>query len=223
MTHFNNQYLRFFEQLENNNSSAWFNENRKTYEAQVKKPFQQFTEEMISEIQKHDPSVNVKASDCIFRINKDVRFAKEKIPYNIHMSANISPAGRKSHEYPGFYYQISSDQIMIAGGVYMVEKDSLQAIRSYILKHNDEFERIINSPDFKEKFREVKGEKNKIIPAEFKSSIAKQPLLANKSFYYDAILDPGYIISPNLTNILMEYYQAGKPFNDFMLKALQSK
>jgi uncharacterized protein (TIGR02453 family) len=222
MIYFTNEFFKFFNELEFNNNTTWFNANRLAYENNVKKPFVALTEEMISRINKHDKNINLKASDCIFRINKDVRFSKEKIPYKVHVSANISRMGRKSHEFPGFYYQLSPDKMIVAGGAYMLEKEALYSIRSYILKHNKEFESIINEPDFKSKMSEIKGEKNKIIPSEFKSFALTQPLIANKSFYFWVELDSKEILSPNLEDILMNYYITGKPLNDFLTKAMKA-
>lgn len=222
MNYFTNEFFRFFNGLELNNNTVWFNANKKDYENHVKKPFVALTEDIISRISEYDKTINIKASDCIFRINKDVRFAKEKIPYNVYVSANISRLGRKSHEFPGFYFQFNPDKMIIAGGAYMLEKEALQSIRSYILKHNNEFEKIINDPAFKSKMGELKGEKNKIIPAEFKSFSLTQPLIANKSFYFWVELDPKEIISANLAETLMEYYLVGKPFNDFLTKAMKA-
>jgi len=80
MSYFNPAFVKFFKDLSKNNSTAWFNDNRKTYENEVKKPFAVFVDELIGRIQKHDPSVKIKAGDAITRINKDIRFSKDKIP-----------------------------------------------------------------------------------------------------------------------------------------------
>ena len=51
MSFFSPTFLQFFSDLSKNNSTEWFNENRKTYEKEVKKPFEKFVQEMISQIQ----------------------------------------------------------------------------------------------------------------------------------------------------------------------------
>src|SRR5688500_10433856 len=139
MSYFNSSFLKFFKELSKNNATEWFNENRKTYENEVKKPFSDFVEEMIKRIQKYEPEVQIKASDAIMRINKDIRFSKDKTPYNTYVAANISAYGKKDKSYPGFYFQLSPTGIHIYGGVYMVENDVLQQIRSYIAGHQKEF------------------------------------------------------------------------------------
>src|SRR6187399_1174390 len=128
MSYFDKAFIAFFKDLSANNSTAWFAENRKQYETSVKEPFKKLVEDMIKYIQKYQPEIKITAADAVFRINKDVRFAKEKIPYNTHVSANISSQGRKSKEEPGFFFQLSHDKIMIFGGAYVVEPATLQKI-----------------------------------------------------------------------------------------------
>lgn len=221
MSYFNQTFLNFFKELSNNNSTKWFNENRKTYESEVKKPFADFVELMISRIQKYEPEVQIKPSEAISRINKDIRFSKDKTPYNTHVSANISVYGKKDKSYPGFYFQLSPDGISIFGGAYMVENITLQNIRNYISNRPDEFSKLYNEKMFTEKFGKIQGEQNKRIPPEFQEIVKKEPLIANKQFYYSAELKPDLICLDDLPDKLMEYYIAGKKVNDFLKLAQQ--
>ena len=167
MAHFNPSFLKFFKELSKNNSTEWFNENRKNYEKEVKKPFADFVDEMIRHIQKHEPEVQIKAADAIMRINKDIRFSKDKTPYNTHVAANISAFGKKDKSWPGFYFQLSHSGITIYGGAYMLENDVLHKVRTYIAAHLKDFSAACNDKSFKEKFRTIQGEQNKRIPPEF--------------------------------------------------------
>ena len=221
MTHFNPAFLKFFKELSKNNNKAWFDENRKTYEKEVKKPFSDFVEEMIARIQKHEPEVKIKAADAIMRINKDIRFSKDKIPYNTHVSANISVYGKKDKSYPGFYFQLSPEGIMIYGGAYMVDNPTLEAIRNHIATNLNEFAKVYSDKTFKEKYGELQGEQNKRIPKEFQDLADKEPRIANKQFFYSAKLNPDLITSEQLPNELINYYLAGKNVNDFLKKAFK--
>ncbi len=221
MTYLSKDFISFFKGLAANNTTAWFDENRKTYEGAVKQPFKKLVDEMITLIKKHQPEITITSSDAIFRINKDIRFSKDKTPYNTHVSANISSQGRKSKEEPGFYFQLSHESIMIFGGAYIVEPANLQKIRSYIAANGKAFAALYNDKVFKDKFGNIQGEKNKKIPDEFKAAVAKEPLIANKQFYYSATLKPKAITDDTLPDVLMEYYMAGKKMNDFLKKAMQ--
>ncbi len=221
MPYLNSAFLKFFEALTENNSTEWFNENRKTYEKEVKEPFADLVNEMIRRIQEYEPEVQIKPADAISRINKDIRFSKDKTPYNTHVSANISVYGKKDKSYPGFFFQLSPTGISIFGGAYMIENPMLQDIRNYIAGHLEEFKSVYNDKDFKAKFGNIKGEQNKRIPAEFQEVALKEPLVANKQFYYSASLDPKLITSEELPDKLMEYYVAGRKVNEFLKQAIK--
>jgi uncharacterized protein (TIGR02453 family) len=215
MSYFNASFLNFLNELSKNNNSAWFNENRKTYEKEVKKPFSAFVDEMISRIRKYEPEVNIKSSDAIMRINNDIRFSKDKTPYKTHLAANISVYGKKDKSYPGFYFQLSAENIMIYGGLYMLDNTRLQNVRNFIAKDLNTFSKLYNDKSFKELYGNLQGEQHKRIPKEFQSVAEKEPLIANKQFYYSASLTARIITTDELADKLMAYYLAGKKINDF--------
>lgn len=221
MSWFNPAFQKFFKELSKSNTSEWFNANRKVYEKEVKEPFSAFVEEMIQRIRKHEPDIKIKASDAIMRINKDIRFSKDKTPYNTYVAANISIYGKKDKAYPGFYLQFSHDKIMVFGGAYMLETPALQKLRSNIAKNLTRFAAAYNDRDFKQKFGAIQGEKHKRVPEEFKGIAVKEPLISNKQFYYSAELKPGLLTKKELPDKLMEYYLAGKKLSEFLRSALK--
>jgi uncharacterized protein (DUF2461 family) len=109
---------------------------------------------------------------------------------------------------------------MVGGGIYFLDKEGLQKIRSEIAHATDEFTALVENKDFKKRFGEVKGERNKVLPPEYKEVAQQQPLIANKHYYYMTTLEPKHITSPKFPDMLMEYYQAGHPLNSFFKKAM---
>jgi uncharacterized protein (TIGR02453 family) len=219
MTSFNPAFVKFLKELSANNTREWFDANRKTYETEVKKPFAAFVEEMIGRIARHEPDITIKPADAISRINKDIRFAKDKTPYNTHLSANISKYGKKDKSYPGFYFQFSPEKVEIFGGVYMAEPPQLEKIRRQIAKDPAGFKAAYSDKKFTTAYGTLQGEQQKRLPEEFKELVAKEPLIANKQFYYTATLPVKLITSPELADKLMEYYSAAKKVNDYLRKA----
>ncbi len=222
MAYFDNDFSKFFKELEKNNSKDWFDANRKRYEASVKDPFKNFIDEMIGRINADDPEVRIEAKDAIMRINRDIRFSKDKTPYKTNVSAIISPAGKKDKSVPGVYLELNAKEIRFYGGAHMVEKEQLQQIRDAIASDLKGFDRLVNDPRFKKRFGEVHGEKNKRIPPEFVEVAEKQPMIANKHFYYYAVIDKKHITNDDLPDVLMEYYFAANPLKSFFRKALAS-
>ncbi|MEX0967705.1 MAG: DUF2461 domain-containing protein [Bacteroidia bacterium] len=220
MSYFSKDFIAFFLELEKNNHKAWFDENRKRYETSVKKPFQSFVQEMIKRIQAVDPEIQLEPKNAIFRINRDIRFSQDKSLYKTHMAAIISPQGRKDHQHPGLYFQFGGEKAWIGGGAYQLEKDTLQKLREHIATHPGKLEKLSNQKEFKAKFGELKGEKNKVLPKEFKDAAQEQPLLFNKQFYYMVETDADIILKPNLPEIMMDYYMTAKPVNDYLKEAM---
>ncbi|HNR54889.1 MAG TPA: DUF2461 family protein, partial [Flavobacteriales bacterium] len=86
MAWFTNDFNDFFKDLAKNNNKEWFDANRKRYEASVKEPFTAFVAEAIKRIGKHDKAVRIEPKEAIFRINRDIRFSKDKTPYKLNAS-----------------------------------------------------------------------------------------------------------------------------------------
>ncbi len=77
MSYFTEEFISFFEELNENNNREWFHSNKKQYEKFVKEPFKQFIEELIYRIQEKEPDLAITAKDAIFRIYRDIRFSKD--------------------------------------------------------------------------------------------------------------------------------------------------
>lgn len=222
MKYLSNNYIKFFKELAANNNSEWFNQNRKRYENDVKIPFQRLVADVLEELAKSDKNlVGTKFSDCIFRINRDIRFSKDKTPYKLHMAAAFAPGGKKNMDYPGFYFEISPVEVNIYAGVYMPSKTQLETLRKHIATNLITFEKLIKTPDFIDKFYGgILGEKQKRIEPSLKIAAEKQPLIYNKQFYVKASLAESLITNENLPLIFKEYYDCVMPLCTFLYKAI---
>lgn len=220
MQYFTNDYLEFFKELAPNNNKDWFDKNRKRYLTSVREPFKKFVTDLIHEISKEDNEVQIEAKDAIFRINRDIRFSKDKTPYKLNNSAIISKRGRKNRNYPGIYIELSPDKLRIYGGVYMPDTKQIQKIREAIVDQGDEFNKVVNDEDFKGKFGEIRGEKNKRIPKEFRELAKIQPLLFNKQWYHFAELSSKIILQEDLMETIMEYALSASKMRIFLRDAL---
>lgn len=221
MAWFTPDFNKFFKDLARNNRKEWFDDNRERYETSVKKPFENFVAEAIARIAKHDKTAAITAKDAIFRINKDIRFSKDKTPYKLEASAIISPAGRKDHSVPGIYFAFGPEAVKFYGGCYQPEKEQLLAIRQAIMKDGKGFRKAISGKPFMTLFKHVQGEANKVLPPEFKAHAAKEPLIANKQFYVGAELPAKLVSDSELMETLMDHWLAMCPFNQWLAKAIR--
>lgn len=149
--------LKFLKELQKNNNKPWFDANRKAYEA-AKADFSGFVQTIIDKHGKHDPSIaHLAAKDCTFRINRDVRFSKDKSPYKNNMGAYMSKDGKKGFA-AGYYFHMQPGESFCGGGLYMPPPELLKNVRQEIDYNWKEFYKIINSKKFKAVFGDLSTE-----------------------------------------------------------------
>lgn len=184
------QTLRFLSRLQKNNNKPWFDAHRKEYEA-ARIDFQNFIQLVIDDLQRTDTTIaGVAARDCLFRINRDVRFSNDKSPYKTNMGASIKRGGKKS-PFAGYYFHLEPGKSFVGGGMWMPETAQLKAMRQEIDYCWEEFKALMEEKTFKTTFGDLyrsaetelvttpKGyEKNNpaINYLKFKSFIAEAPL-----------------------------------------------
>lgn len=223
MSYFSTKFIDFFKGLAANNNKEYFDDNRKVYQKEVKAPFQKLILDVQSELSKYDEKVSqMELKNSVFRINRDIRFSKDKTPYNLHVSAVVSPYGRKDMQYPGLYLHLNIDECHFGGGMYMPSKENLEKIRHAIIKDNKGFEKALNDPHFKKIYGELApSEKNKILPKEFKAYGEQYPHLFQKQFYYMAQHNgEPTILREDLLPFIVEHYKAAQVWDDWFKKVL---
>lgn len=216
MTFFNQDFLQFFMDLAGNNNKDWFDQNRKRYEVNVKDAFKNFVTHIITKLAEEDPAFkDLEASSCIFRINRDIRFSKDKTPYKMNVSAVVAPEGKKSKAINGVYFELGPEHVRVYGGVYEIDKDDLLTVREGIAKNPEKFKKLYSEASFKNVFGEILGEKNKVIPKELKEVAEIEPLIYNKQWYFYKQFDAEVVLSENLDQLILDCYKAGQPVEKF--------
>jgi uncharacterized protein (TIGR02453 family) len=213
----NEAFRKFFIELAKNNHKDWFDLNRERYYNDVKKPFEAIFNELIAQLRKTEDLGQIEAKDCIFRINRDIRFSKDKTPYKLHLSATVSKYGKKDFENPGFYFEIGPEYINIYSGIYQPSKTSLNNIRQYISKYHKELDALLSNQKFKTNFVSIQGEKAKRLPSEIKNS---HPLLLNKQFYIHHQVETNNLIDKNIVMYLVSIYKWALPINQYLKQAI---
>lgn len=139
--------FHFLQNLSENNHKEWFDQNRKWYDT-VKTDYLSLAENLLFEMSKSDQSLkNVDVKKCIFRINKDVRFSKDKSPYKTALGIILTPFGKKMF-LGGYYIHLENNQSFVGGGLYMPPNDIVKKVRNEIITYSDEFLRIVKHKDF---------------------------------------------------------------------------
>lgn len=213
-------FFEFFISLAANNHKTWFDENRRAYEQDVKLPFESLVQEIITAMAATDKRLLlVKPADCIFRINRDIRFSKDKTPYKLNRSAIIGPGGRKDMDAEGFYIEIGPESCGFYAGSYMPEKPLLQAIRNKIAAEPDRWKKITGDAAFKKTFGRVLGEQQQRVPAELKDAAEQLPVIRNTQFYVKHEISPDDYLETDPVKHFISLWKVALPFIQFLSEA----
>ena len=212
--------LDFLKDLRENNHKEWFHAHKPVYQS-VRKEFEAYVGLLIAGIARFDDSVkNLDPKNCIFRINRDIRFSKDKSPYKTNFGAFIAPGGRKGG-YGGYYLHIEPGASFVAGGVYMPSSPALKAIRHEIYHYVDEFIEILEDPAFRKHFGELDPiEKLKTAPKGFPKDFEHIDLLNHKHYTASKPLSDELVTSESLTDEVLGAFEALYPMNYFLNEAI---
>ena len=214
-------FLQFYRDLAANNDREWFHANKARYEASVKQPFEGLVLALVERMREDDPALDIAPKDAIFRINRDVRFSKDKSPYKLRSAAVIARGGKKDTVSPGMYIEAGPEQLAVYGGVYMPDKEQLAAIREHIASNMKRFDKLLNDQSFTSVYHTLRGERNKIIPKELREAAAQQPIIFNKAFYFYTHMPSEDILRPDIIDLLMKRQRAGRPMAEFLAEPLR--
>lgn len=215
--------LQFLKGLKKNNQKPWFDEHRSAYDA-AKQDYIRFLQEVIQLLSKKDPSIaEIQARDCLFRINRDVRFSKDKSPYKTNFGAYISKGGRKS-KYAGYCFHLEPGGSFCGVGLWMPMPPELARVRQEIDYCHDEFTRILNSATYRKYFDNLYREKDASLSRVPKGYDPQNPAaedLKLKSFFSMHKLKDAELLSPGLVAETARMLLAAKPLVDFLNRPLE--
>ena len=222
MTKIDQSTIEFLKDLTKNNNRDWFNEHKAQYQ-DAKDNVQYLVENLIEVIASFDEKIaKIDAKKSLFRIYRDTRFSKLKIPYKTNFGAAIGMG--KGKEVSGYYLHIEPGKSFIAGGVYMPEASILKQIRQEISTNSEEFLKIINAKSFKKYFGELSIENTlKRIPQGFEKENPMAEFLKLKSFVVSYPLKDEDLMNENVAKNLAEIYKEMMPLNEFIEKALSDR
>lgn len=220
-----NDSLQFLEDLKANNNRDWFLDNKKRYEA-FKKDYHQLIADFLDVMKPLDPSLELlEVKNCTFRINRDIRFSKDKSPYKAHLGIWMS-SGAKGANRSGYYVHIEKGGSFIAGGFYSPEADELKKVRKEIAFFYDDLEEILNDKTFKKEFGSLdRNETNSLknAPKDYEKEHPAIEHLKLKSFTASEKFDIKEVSQKDFVVKMSKKLIALKPLNDFINRALTSE
>jgi uncharacterized protein (TIGR02453 family) len=207
---FSKEGIEFLKKLEFNNTKAWFENNRTTWEKHILLPNTNFVQEMGETLQILVPTIHYKpkVSGSLFRIYRDVRFSKDKTPMKSKIGLLFWQGQAHRMQSSSFYMHYDKESYFVATGIRAFKPPLLKTYRAYIKykKHRESLHVILE--ELKQKGYSLPEPKYKRVPAEFDKDEEYVYLTKYASMfaYIEYTIDDVFF-SESIVNRLFKVYQ----------------
>ncbi len=203
---FEQSTLQFLNDLTTNNNRDWFTEHKARF-TEIQNDAKALFGEMQVNLEKHDEIEKMK----VYRIYRDVRFSKDKTPYNPRLAVSFSRLGKQLRG--GYFLQIKPGETLIGGGFWQPEKDDLFRLRKEIELDATEFREVLNNATFKKHFGGTfEGEQLKSAPRGFDKEHPDVDLLRKKGYIAIQKFTDKQVLASNFLEEVDASFKAMRPF-----------
>lgn len=217
--------IAFIDDLGKNNNTEWMHANKKRYEA-YKKDYHQFIASVLEQMKILDPSLEaLEVKNCTFRINRDIRFSKDKAPYKTNIALWISTNKFRKNS-AGYYVHFEKGNSFIAGGLWQPEPNDLKKIRQEIAFFNDDLQKILTEKSFVKEFKALTTTEENSLKTAPKGYDPNHPaivFLKLKSFTCSQKIEDALFLESDFSKKIAQKLIAIKPLNDFLDRALDTE
>lgn len=212
---FSRETFRLLHDLKENNNKPWFDEHRSEYESLLREPCRGLVEQMALLFAEHGLPLRATPKASLFRINRDIRFSKDKSPYKTHIGIAFPFEGVSQEEWRGMYFSLEPEgkkgiKSYCGGGVYVPSSAMLKRIREKVAIDHATFDRLLAEPGFHDLFPGgIHGESLKRMPKGYAEDHPASRYLKMKQFLFGAPLTEEHVLSRELPEILIDHCKAG--------------
>ena len=213
--------LRFLKQLRSNNNKPWFDNHRQEYE-KVKEDFINLVQQVLDNAARFDANLqNLQPKNCVFRINRDVRFSADKRPYKNNLAAYFNKDGKKG-EGAGYYLHIEPGKSFIGVGIWQPLPEVLAKIRQEIDYNLPGFKLLLKNAKFKKHFFNGLVTENKLSrpPKGYNDDNPAIEWIKLKSFIVTCTISDADIVKKTFSKQVADVFGAALPLVNFIDKAL---
>jgi len=210
-TSFSGEAMKFLRGLKRNNDRVWFEARRGVFEKELKAPMLALIGEVNEAMAEFAPMHVRPPQKIIMRIYRDIRFSKDKRPYKTHVSAWWVRDGLQKTSGAGFYFSVNPEEVVIAAGVYMPEREQLLAVRRYLADHHAEFRAVMKGKKLRSLMQESEGAALTRAPKGFPEDHPAIDLLKNRQWGLSARLPAERATKATLVKDVVERFKAASP------------
>lgn len=212
--------LEFLSALKDNNRKEWMDAHKQQYQ-QARQAFIALVGQVLEGLKAHDPSLEgLQPKDCIFRINRDIRFSKDKTPYTTWMSAVMAEGGKKSEQAIYYLRLQPGNESMLAGGMHEPAGEQLRKIRQEVDYNAGELKEIISQADFQRLFGEIQGEKLRRAPKGYPVNHPNIEFLKLKSYLAIRKFSDAEVVQENFVEEVLHTFRVVQPLNEYLNVAI---
>ena len=205
--------FRFLKNIEKNNNREWFRENKPEYEKAMSN-IKAFTAAVEKELNKKDIIEKSKT----YRIYRDVRFSKNKLPYKNHFGSSFVRAGAIRRG--GYYVHLMPGGSFVGGGFWAPNPSDLKRIREEFAMDDGPIRNIISDKKFKKYFGSLRGNAVKTAPKGFSKDHPAIDLIRLKQFLVLRPFSDKEVLSAGFLKETVKTFEAMRPFFDYMSEVL---
>lgn len=203
----------FLKKVEKNNNREWFAKHKDLY-LQVHQGVIEFADSVLLEMQNHDDIETASGKKSLYRIYRDVRFSKNKTPYNTHFAGGLRRATKQLRG--GYYYHIEPGNSFVAGGFWGPNAQDIKHIREQVSSDPDTLNNILNEKTLKGTFGDLIGTQLKTAPRGFSIDDPAINLLRYKQFILKKSFSDKEVLSGNFHYKIVDAFIKMRPFFDYM-------
>jgi len=215
--------MKFLRGLKRNNDRLWFEARRGVFEKELKEPMLKLIGEVNDAMGEFAPMHVRPPQKIMMRIYRDIRFAKDKRPYKTHASAWWVRDGLQKTSGAGFYFSVSPEEVVVAAGAYMPEREQLLAIRRYLAEHYLEFRAVMKGKKLRSLMEEYDGAPLTRAPKGFPEDHPAIDLLKNKQWAVSARLPVERALKATLVKDVVERFKVAAPMIEMLNAPLVGK
>lgn len=214
----------FLIQLKENNHREWMNDNKSMY-ASAKSDYEKLAGELLEGARDFDAGLTgLTYKDCIFRINRDIRFSSDKSPYKTNFGIVLNPGGKKTLS-AAYYIHIEPGASFVGGGLWIPPSDILLKVRKEISYFYDELKSILAHPQFLRHYNGIDQDMTQRLtraPKGFSEDDPAIDILKLKSVVCTSKLTDRQVLSEDFVHLTLEYFKTLKPLLDFLNRGIMS-
>ncbi len=212
--------MKFLRGLKRNNRREWFEPRKPLFEREVKLPMLAMIEAITTAMTEFAPEHVRPAQKNMLRIYRDTRFSADKSPYKRNIAAWWTRAGLEKTSGGGFYFHVAADEVVIAAGVYMPEREQLQAIRNHLLENHEEMRRLLQEKKLRKLMGSFEGAPLTRAPKGFPKEHPAMDLLLCRQWGVTTTLPVDAVMEKSIVKEVITRFRLAAPLVSFLNRPL---